>query len=180
MAEAEAGEQMDVDPVPGAGAPPEPEPEPAHPAGEEEEEDIADLVAALESVDGRPAADRISTLSDLLGEPRDRYGPAASALKERAVYALARAYCEDGRHDAVVGLLTGDTCAAFFAHVTKAKTAKVVRAVLDAVCALSPDRLDMQAEICGNIIAWCRSEKRTFLRQRVEAKLAAVLFAQDR
>jgi 26S proteasome regulatory subunit N6 len=80
----------------------------------------------------------------------------------------------------VVNLLTGSTCAPFFAHATKAKTAKVVRAVLDAVCALAPEAYDMQSEICRNIITWCMSEKRTFLRQRVEAKLASVLFYQDK
>ncbi|EED93476.1 predicted protein [Thalassiosira pseudonana CCMP1335] len=38
----------------------------------------------------------------------------------------------------------------------------------------------MQAQICRNIIEWCQAEKRTFLRQRVEAKLALVLFQQDK
>ena len=33
----------------------------------------------------------------------------------------------------VVTLLTGMTCAQFFTNVTKAKTAKVVRAVLEAI-----------------------------------------------
>ena len=33
-----------------------------------------------------------------------------------------------------------------------------------------------QAEICRNIIKWAKSSKRTFLRQRVEAKLASILF----
>merc|ERR1712130_433252 len=36
----------------------------------------------------------------------------------------------------------------------------------------------MQHEICDEIIAWTRTEKRTFLRQRVEAKLANILFLQ--
>lgn len=166
---------MDVDPLPEVTTPP---PEPVNP--EEEEEDCADLVEALNSVDGKTAADKIPILTALLGEPSNRYGPTAAAIKERAVYALARAYCEDDRHGEVVTLLTGATCAPFFTNVTKAKTAKVVRAVLDICCSLSPNRLDMQAQICRNIIAWCRSEKRTFLRQRVEAKLAAVLFQQNR
>ncbi|KAK1747717.1 coatomer subunit beta, partial [Skeletonema marinoi] len=125
-------------------------------------------------------ADKIPILTSILNEPKNRYGSTAAALKERAVYALARAYCEDNRHDAVVTLLTGETCAPFFANITKAKTAKVVRAVLDSVCALAPEELDMQAQICQNIIAWCRAEKRSFLRQRVEAKMASVLFQQDK
>lgn len=149
----------------------------------DEEEDASDLSSLLDSVDdpttSLSAADKIPILTSILNEPRGRYGPAASAIKERAVYALSRAYCLANRHDDVVGLLTGTTCADFFANVTKAKTAKVVRAVLDAVCALAPEDLDVQTRICRNIVGWCKSEKRTFLRQRVEAKLAMVLFQQD-
>eukprot|EP00580_Thalassiosira_gravida_P016522 CAMPEP_0201658444 /NCGR_PEP_ID=MMETSP0494-20130426/1313_1 /ASSEMBLY_ACC=CAM_ASM_000839 /TAXON_ID=420259 /ORGANISM="Thalassiosira gravida, Strain GMp14c1" /LENGTH=474 /DNA_ID=CAMNT_0048135431 /DNA_START=237 /DNA_END=1661 /DNA_ORIENTATION=- len=170
-----AGEKMEVDTLPAAAAPPV---EPVNP--EDEEEDCSDLATLLDSINDKSAAEKIPILSSVLNEPANRYGPTASALKERAVYALARAYCEDNHHDEVVTLLTGTTCAPFFANVTKAKTAKVVRAVLDAVCALAPAELDMQSQICRNIITWCQSEKRTFLRQRVEAKLASVLFQQDK
>ena len=152
-----------------------------------DEEDCSDLADLLESVDDvatngekKSASDKIAILTSILSEPSGRYGPSACAIKERAVYALARAYCVDDKHDEVVTLLTGSTCAPFFANVTKAKTAKVVRAVLDAVCNLAPDELDMQAQICKNIVSWCVAEKRTFLRQRVEAKLASVLFQQDK
>ena len=37
-----------------------------------------------------------------------------------------------------------------------------------------------QAEVCRNIIKWCKAEKRTFLRQRVEAKLAFILYEQKK
>lgn len=167
---------MEVEPVPAAAPPSEPTT-----SAEGDEEDTADLAALLDSInDKQSAADKIPGLTSLLNEPSNRYGPTAAALKESAVYALARAYCEDGRHEDVVTLLTGTTCAPFFANVTKAKTAKVVRAVLDAVCSLAPESLDMQGQICLNIIEWCKAEKRTFLRQRVESKLASVLFQQDR
>ena len=42
--------------------------------------------------------------------------------------------------------------------MTKAKFAKIVRAVLDVVCTLAPDELDMQSTLCSNIIDWCQSE----------------------
>ena len=170
------GETMEVEPVP----------RPTTAAGDNDDEDCSDLADLLESVDDvatageKSASDKIAILTSILSEPAGRYGPSACAIKERAVYALARAYCVDDKHDEVVTLLTGSTCAPFFANVTKAKTAKVVRAVLDAVCALAPDELDMQAQICRNIVSWCVAEKRTFLRQRVEAKLASVLFQQDK
>ncbi len=165
----------------------EPVPPPTTAAEDNDNEDCSDLADLLESVDDvatngekKSASDKIAILTSILSEPSGRYGPSACAIKERAVYALARAYCVDDKHDEVVTLLTGSTCAPFFANVTKAKTAKVVRAVLDAVCNLAPDELDMQAQICKNIVSWCVAEKRTFLRQRVEAKLASVLFQQDK
>jgi 26S proteasome regulatory subunit N6 len=171
------GETMEVEPVP----------PPTTAAEDNDNEDCSDLADLLESVDDvatngekKSASDKIAILTSILSEPSGRYGPSACAIKERAVYALARAYCVDDKHDEVVTLLTGSTCAPFFANVTKAKTAKVVRAVLDAVCNLAPDELDMQAQICKNIVSWCVAEKRTFLRQRVEAKLASVLFQQDK
>jgi len=40
--------------------------------------------------------------------------------------------------------------------------------------------LQQQAEVCQNIIKWCKAEKRTFLRQRVEAKLAFILYEQEK
>lgn len=150
------------------------------PEAEEEEEDVSDLSDLLDEATAlSDAAAKIPILSSILNEPQNRYGPAASALKERSVYALSRAYCAASQSEQIVSLLTG-SCAAFFSSITKAKCAKVVRAVLDIVCHASPEEYDMQAGICRNIIEWCRVEKRSFLRQRVEAKLASVLFHQDR
>jgi len=107
-----------------------------------------------------------------------RYGPKAVSIKERAVYDLTRAFCAVKAYNEVVEFLTGETGKAFFDHINKAKCAKLVRQVLDIVCTLAPKELDMQKTICDNIIAWTRTEKRTFLRQRGEAKLASILFQQ--
>lgn len=159
---------------------------PAAPAIQDDEEDIADLTELLTSVEEDTAADttssttKLETLTSILTEPRNRFGPKASSIKERAIYALARNYCASSQYQQVVNLLTGTTCAAFFLNATKAKCAKVVRAVLDIVCTLAPGELDMQQQICNNIIAWTEKEKRSFLRQRVQAKLASVLFLQDK
>jgi len=103
-------------------------------------------------------------------------GPRATQIKERAVYDLTRAYCAQKQYSDVVSFLEAST---FFLNVNKAKCAKVVRQVLDIVCGLAPGEHDMQREICEKIVVWCRREKRTFLRQRVEAKLAAIMFHQN-
>jgi hypothetical protein len=94
------------------------------------------------------------------------------------VYEFARSYCAAAKYSDIVSMLTEKACTSFFDHITKVNCAKVVRGILDLVCTLAPEEFDMQVEVCQNVIQWCRAEKRTFLRQRVEAKLASVMFAQ--
>ena len=112
---------------------------------DEDEEQISDLLDLLDQSEETTLAssDRIPLLSSILTESQNRYGPKASGVKERAIYGLARAYCGSAQYDEVVSLLTGDTCRGFFDNATKAKCAKVVRAVLDIVCSLAPDQLEM-------------------------------------
>lgn len=151
------------------------------PTGDEEEEDIQDLLDLVDEVSSMTPEKQIPALISVIKDESSktpRYGSKATSLKERAVYDLTRAYCATKEYDQVVNFLTGATGKAFFDHINKAKCAKVVRQVLDIVCSLAPDQLDMQEQICNNIIEWTRSEKRTFLRQRVEAKLASILFLQ--
>ena len=136
----------------------------------EVEEDVGNLAELIDDASAKSAADQIPILQQVLADT-EYYGAKATALKERAIYDLTRAYCNTQQYKAVVPLLK-DTH--FFSQVTKAKCARVVRAVLDMVCLEAPSELDMQADICKNIIDWCRREKRTFLRQRVEAKLASI------
>lgn len=146
---------------------------------EEEEEDIQDLLDLVDEASALPAEKQIPVLISVIKDEKadsPRYGSKAVSLKERAVYDLTRAYCATKSYKEVVPFLTGTTSKVFFDNITKAKVAKVVRQVLDIVCSLAPDQLDMQEEICNNIIEWTRAEKRTFLRQRIEAKLASILF----
>lgn len=148
---------------------------------EEEEEDIQDLLDLVDEASAMAPEKQIPVLISVIKDESaktPRYGTKAVSLKERAVYDLTRAYCASKEYNEVVNFLTGATGKAFFDHINKAKCAKLVRQVLDIVCSLAPDQLDMQERICNNIIEWTRSEKRTFLRQRVEAKLASILFLQ--
>lgn len=148
---------------------------------EDEDDDEAlcsDLIDLMDSTSTLSPSETIKTLSAILSDPKKRFGPTASSLKERAIYDLTKAYCSIGEYDTIVNLLTGPTCADFINAMTKAKCAKIVRAVLDVVCTLAPDQLDMQATLCNNIISWCKDEKRTFLRHRMESKLASILFGK--
>jgi 26S proteasome regulatory subunit N6 len=139
-----------------------------------DEEDISALLDMMNNAASKPSLERIPVLEKVLSDTA-HVGHKAIQLKERALYDLARALCDLKRFPSIVPLLQDTT---FLSQITKAKTAKVVRAVLDITCNLAPDEYEMQVEICNSIIEWTRKEKRNFLRQRVEAKLASILVEQ--
>jgi 26S proteasome regulatory subunit N6 len=138
---------------------------------DDDDEDVEDL---LDWMDNAKVSHTVMLLQQVMESPKS--GPKATQIKERAVYELTRAFCASKEYSAIVKFLEDST---FFRNVTKAKCAKVVRQVLDIVVSLAPQELHMQREICEKIIAWCQREKRSFLRQRVEAKLASILFHQN-
>eukprot|EP00522_Entomoneis_paludosa_P013175 CAMPEP_0172453876 /NCGR_PEP_ID=MMETSP1065-20121228/11030_1 /TAXON_ID=265537 /ORGANISM="Amphiprora paludosa, Strain CCMP125" /LENGTH=475 /DNA_ID=CAMNT_0013206113 /DNA_START=32 /DNA_END=1459 /DNA_ORIENTATION=+ len=170
-----SGEAMEVDePVPAQGEAMD---------TSEEEEDIADLEAALEEASKLSEAGSSEGASKVLStmlQDEQKTGPKAIQVKERAVYDLTRSYCASKQYTSVADFLTGATGKVFLSQITKAKTAKVVRQVLDIVCDAAPDQLAMQESVARSIIAWTVSEKRSFLRQRVEAKLAGILYHQEK
>lgn len=65
----------------------------------------------------------------------------------------------------------------FFTIIPKAKTAKIVRNILNIVSFI-PNSIEIQINLCKDLINWCLLEKRTFLRQRIEAKLASLYVQQ--
>lgn len=163
---------------------------------EKPEEDISDLQSSLDGaaellakyqlskdVSALISSPTVSLLQSVLkDEEKDRYSAPAVAVKEQAIYNLTKFHCwtaSEGEMDDIVGLLTGETCSVFFERVTKAKCARVIRQVLDLVCELVPEQFGAQEAICRQIIAWCTEQKRSFLRQRVEAKLATVLYSKN-
>eukprot|EP00274_Cyanoptyche_gloeocystis_P003153 CAMPEP_0196657758 /NCGR_PEP_ID=MMETSP1086-20130531/25343_1 /TAXON_ID=77921 /ORGANISM="Cyanoptyche gloeocystis , Strain SAG4.97" /LENGTH=493 /DNA_ID=CAMNT_0041991017 /DNA_START=42 /DNA_END=1523 /DNA_ORIENTATION=+ len=94
-----------------------------------------------------------------------------SKLKEQAIYKLADLYTKQGKVAELGTLLK--SIRPFFSTIPKAKTAKIVRTIIDSVSKI-PNSVRLQIELCLESIEWTRSEKRTFLRQRIEARLAAL------
>eukprot|EP00602_Paraphysomonas_sp_CaronLab_P012908 CAMPEP_0185040226 /NCGR_PEP_ID=MMETSP1103-20130426/38029_1 /TAXON_ID=36769 /ORGANISM="Paraphysomonas bandaiensis, Strain Caron Lab Isolate" /LENGTH=473 /DNA_ID=CAMNT_0027579435 /DNA_START=20 /DNA_END=1441 /DNA_ORIENTATION=- len=99
----------------------------------------------------------------------------AVKIKEKCIYGLARTYTSMSRFNEVMGLLHYSNT--FFSAIPKAKTAKIVRNIIDILSTI-PNSIDVQIRLCRDVIAWCKEEKRTFLRQRVESKLAGLLLQQ--
>lgn len=97
-------------------------------------------------------------------------------VKESAVDRLAKLLARAGDAQSLRGVLT--ELRPLFKVVPKAKTAKIVRGIID-VLATVPGCDALQVEVCEEQVAWAREEKRTFLRHRVELRLAA-LFLETR
>lgn len=100
-----------------------------------------------------------------------------SRVKENAILNLAALLVRSGSPEKVSDLLK--TLRSFFATIAKAKTAKIVRGLLDAV-SKAENAEELQVSLCNDTIQWCRDEKRTFLRQRVEGRLAALYLSHSR
>lgn len=90
---------------------------------------------------------------------------------------LAKLHTQSKNYNEVMSLLKSN--ADFFGLIPKARTAKIVRSILDIVATV-PDSADVQIQLCGDVAAWCTAEKRTFLRQRIEARLSALLLSKQK
>merc|ERR1712179_26665 len=95
------------------------------------------------------------------------------ATREAGILSLAETYQKDGQAHKLAQLIK-DT-RPFLSQISKAKAAKLVRNMVDMF-------LDMEAgtglevEVCRDNIEWSKLERRTFLRQSLEARLVALFF----
>uniref|UniRef100_A0A0G4FTB7 PCI domain-containing protein n=1 Tax=Chromera velia CCMP2878 TaxID=1169474 RepID=A0A0G4FTB7_9ALVE len=97
-------------------------------------------------------------------------------VQEQSIYALGQLFVQEGNTQGLKNLMT--EIRPFFTKLPKARTAKIVRSIID-MAEKIPDSVGLQMELCKDCIEWCKQEKRTFLRLRVETKLAALLL-QDK
>ncbi|URE30552.1 26S proteasome non-atpase regulatory subunit [Musa troglodytarum] len=125
------------------------------------------IAQALEAKD---ASESISMLYRVLENPSA--SPEALRIKEQAISNLTELLTQEKKAEDLRSLLT--QLRPFFSLIPKAKTAKIVRGIIDAVAKI-PGTSDLQISLCKEMVEWTRAEKRTFLRQRVEARLAALL-----
>ena len=90
-------------------------------------------------------------------------------LKEESIYSLGKLYSKlkQPKELGELNLLVRP----FFAYFPKAKTAKIVKTILELFEDI-PNTIQQQIEICKESIEWSKQEKRTFLRQRIETRLA--------
>mmetsp|Transcript_21944 Transcript_21944/g.61686 ORF Transcript_21944/g.61686 Transcript_21944/m.61686 type:complete len:422 (+) Transcript_21944:44-1309(+) len=89
--------------------------------------------------------------------------------REKAIYALGSLLAREKRADELGSLLK--SVRPFFAQIPKARTAKIVRTLIDNI-AKTGCSVEAQMQLCRESIEWTKEEKRSFLKQRVEARLA--------
>ncbi|KAL9657069.1 hypothetical protein ABK040_002695 [Willaertia magna] len=93
--------------------------------------------------------------------------------KEESIYRLGKLYADNQDSTSIIEL--NKTVRPFFKDLPKAKTAKIVRTLIEQV-GLIKGTANSQIEICKESIEWATQEKRTFLRQRIESRLAGLYF----
>ncbi|CAA7060291.1 unnamed protein product [Microthlaspi erraticum] len=135
---------------------------------------MASFPATTESItqalEAKNSEDSISILYRILEDAST--SPEALRIKEQAISNLSEFLSKEKRAEDLRMLLTH--LRPFFTLIPKAKTAKIVRGVIDAVAKIH-GTTDLQISLCREMVEWTRVEKRTFLRQRVETKLVSLL-----
>jgi len=127
------------------------------------------LSRALDIKDTDPA-EAISILRQIIENPSS--SSEAIRIKEQAISNFSDFLTQEKRGEELRSLLT--LLRHFFLLIPKAKTAKIVRGILNAVTKI-PGTSDLQISLCKEMVKWTCLEKRTFLKQRVEARLVALL-----
>ena len=126
---------------------------------------VSALVEALEAA--LAAAAPADALRNLILSPL--HGDDDLRVKEAAVNKLSDLLVAARDMDALRGLLT--FLRPYFAVIPKARTAKVVRGVIEALSRV-PGSTEVQVAVCTETVEWCKAEKRSFLRLRVQLKLS--------
>ncbi|XP_021724519.1 26S proteasome non-ATPase regulatory subunit 11 homolog [Chenopodium quinoa] len=123
-----------------------------------------------QALEANSAAESITILQRVLADPSS--SPDALRIKEQAITKLTDYLRQENKAEDLRILLT--QLRSYFSMIPKAKTAKIVRGIIDTVAKI-PNSTELQISLCKDMVQWTRDEKRTFLRQRVEARLAALL-----
>lgn len=93
--------------------------------------------------------------------------------KEQGILDLGQLYKTQGKAKELADLITKSR--PFLNMISKAKAAKLVRSLVDFFLDLEAGT-GLEVQLCKDCIEWAKQEKRTFLRQSLEARLIALYF----
>ncbi|KAK9843798.1 hypothetical protein WJX81_006798 [Elliptochloris bilobata] len=136
----------------------------------------AELQERLKTADEQAPGEAVVTLQSIISGAQPSTAEVIK-VKEQAIQKLGDLYAKQKDAAALRRLLTD--LRPLFASIPKAKTAKIVRTIIETIARV-PDSTQLQLEVCKEQVEWARAEKRMFLRQRIEARLATLyLGAKD-
>ena len=94
-------------------------------------------------------------------------------IKEQGILQLGELYKQEGKAKELADLIK--VTRPFLSLISKAKAAKLVRSLVDLFLDLEAGT-GIEVQLCKECIDWAKQEKRTFLRQSLEARLIALYF----
>lgn len=94
-------------------------------------------------------------------------------IKEQGILELGQLYKSQGKAKELADLIAKSR--PFLNLISKAKAAKLVRSLVDFFLDLEAGT-GIEVQLCKDCIEWSKQEKRTFLRQSLEARLIALYF----
>ncbi|XP_063384137.1 26S proteasome non-ATPase regulatory subunit 11 [Cydia fagiglandana] len=93
--------------------------------------------------------------------------------KEQGILNLGEKYKKEGKAKELAELIKATR--PFLSLISKAKAAKLVRALVDFFLDLEAG-IGIEVQLCKECIEWAKEERRTFLRQSLEARLIALYY----
>lgn len=93
--------------------------------------------------------------------------------QERVILELGERYKKEGKANELAELIKATR--PFLSQISKAKAAKLVRSLVDFFLDLEAG-IGIEVQLCKECIEWAKEERRTFLRQSLEARLIALYF----
>jgi 26S proteasome regulatory subunit N6 len=136
-----------------------------------------ELQRKFDTVDeGKSLGGAIKTYEEIIGHSDN--SEEVVKIKERAVYQLASIFSEKKLADELINLL--ESILPTLREIPqKSKTAKIVRTIFDFTTRIPGNEAKL-IEMCEKIVQWSEENKRTFLRHRIQTKLAELLVAEHR
>lgn len=145
-------------------------------------EDLTKKVAEAQQYEtSQKLGEAIKLYEDIIKSPQAEVTDEVVKAKEQAVYRLAGLYKEKTLVDELIQLQKA--ILPLFIDLPKSKVAKIVRTLFDMTLTI-PLAVEAKTrelvDLCKYIIDWCEKESRSFLRMRIENKLADLYFRLQR
>ncbi|KAA1137104.1 26S proteasome regulatory subunit rpn6 [Puccinia graminis f. sp. tritici] len=119
-----------------------------------------------------------NVLMSIISQTADTKDDAILREKELALIRLGQYYRDSKNPEGLASAIR--CCRSFMSAIAKAKTAKLVKTLIDfysqAPLNQHPSSSQTQIVITRENVEWARTEKRVFLRQNLEIKLCSLLF----